>query len=299
MESRCQIAASRGVRLLIGVSVATLMLANVRTARAELRWNPAYAADSVGDYLFAGLGVVATAGGGIAKPLSKHWRGGVLFDEDARDALRLGSEEARRNARDVSDVLLTLLVSYPFAIDAVVAAGWHHERPDVARSIGIINLQTLGALGGVQGGVKLLTSRERPYGRECGGELLPTDRACTRGNRFESFFSGHSAMSFASAALICTHQANLNLYDDPTAGTAVCASGFVLAGATAVLRIVGDQHYASDVIVGAAVGTLFGFGIPWLLHYRHGDDVADEPPEETPSVNVVPAGLGLGVVGSF
>jgi membrane-associated phospholipid phosphatase len=41
-----------------------------------------------------------------------------------------------------------------------------------------------------------------------------------------------------------------------------------VATATALLRIVADKHYLSDVVVGAAVGTASGLLLPLVLHYR-------------------------------
>ncbi len=267
----------------------------------SLEWDPAWGTFSTADWVVTGTAMVTTLTATIAGPLPSHRRGGILFDEAARDSLRLGTEVARRNVRDVSDVLLTLLASYPFAIDALVVAGWHHNSPEVAREMALLNLETLAVMTAIQSLTKVLVSRERPYGRECGGELNPQDRACTRGDRYASFFSGHSAVTFTAAGLICSHHMNLDLYGDSTASAAVCATGLVLAGTTAVLRVVGDQHYASDIIIGSAVGALVGFGVPWLLRYRHGSDRNDEQASRSdgPTIHIVPAGLGVGAVGTF
>jgi membrane-associated phospholipid phosphatase len=40
-----------------------------------------------------------------------------------------------------------------------------------------------------------------------------------------------------------------------------------LATSDGLLRIVGDRHYATDVLAGAAIGFGFGYGMPTLLHY--------------------------------
>ena len=68
------------------------------------------------------------------------------------------------------------------------------------------------------------------------------------------------------------------------------------AAAVGTLRIVGDQHYASDVLLGAGIGTMSGLGIPWLLHYgpwaRRPE--ASTGPAFTWHVVGVPNGLGIG-----
>lgn len=40
-----------------------------------------------------------------------------------------------------------------------------------------------------------------------------------------------------------------------------------VAGTTGSLRLMGDRHYASDVLAGALIGFFFGYGIPTLFHY--------------------------------
>ncbi len=78
--------------------------------------------------------------------------------------------------------------------------------------------------------------------------------------------------------------------------TLSCAGGYAVATTTAMFRIVGDVHYASDVIGGAMVGTLIGYGIP-LLHYSH----PNFGTVQTGSLRmqIVPSPFGAGVVGTF
>ena len=51
---------------------------------------------------------------------------------------------------------------------------------------------------------------------------------------------------------------------------AMCATGLAMASTVGLLRILADRHYASDVIMGAAVGLVSGWLVPWLLHYDIG-----------------------------
>ena len=46
--------------------------------------------------------------------------------------------------------------------------------------------------------------------------------------------------------------------------------GVPLAALTAYLRIAADRHYLTDVLVGMAVGSGLGIGVPLLLHPRKG-----------------------------
>jgi len=66
---------------------------------------------------------------------------------------------------------------------------------------------------------------------------------------------------------------------------------------TGTARIIADQHWATDVSVGALVGTSLGIAIPWGLHYAHASAGL------TDSVAVMPFGdrdrLGLAAYGKF
>ena len=42
--------------------------------------------------------------------------------------------------------------------------------------------------------------------------------------------------------------------------------GFTLAAGVGYLRIAADQHYLTDILVGAAVGGLMGWAIPRIFH---------------------------------
>jgi len=75
-----------------------------------------------------------------------------------------------------------------------------------------------------------------------------------------------------------------------------CARDVFLATADGILRIVGDRHYATDVLTGAAIGFSFGYGMPTLLHY--GVSRAPSSASWTVSPMVGPR-AGLMLVGSF
>jgi membrane-associated phospholipid phosphatase len=66
------------------------------------------------------------------------------------------------------------------------------------------------------------------------------------------------------------------------------------AATVGTMRIVGRQHYISDVATGALVGIFAGFGTAWLLHYRDFDDK-----RALASLTVTPSAYGLTVGGTF
>lgn len=252
---------------------------------------------STADYIvtFAGAGVtLATA---IVRPRAQHsLSGGVWFDEDVRDAVRPNSLPTRYIFRDISDVGVSFAVSWPFVADALTTAWWYRGSRRVAQEMSLINLETLAISGALQGATNVIVSRERPYGRNCGTSQLPSDALdCDGSVHYRSFFSGHATFSFTGAALICVHHFENGLLGPPWDALS-CAGGYALATTTAAFRVVSDVHYASDVLTGALVGTLVGYGVP-LLHYRNQD--LGSAHTRSLQLRLVPAQGGLGVLGIF
>ena len=111
-----------------------------------------------------------------------------------------------------------------------------------------------------------------------------------------SFPSGHVAESFISAGLSCANHAYVPLYGGGFWDGFACARDVTLATADGVLRIMGDRHWATDVISGGGLGFAFGYAMPVLLHYRVGAGA------RAPGVSFAPMGndrVGLVATGVF
>lgn len=98
--------------------------------------------------------------------------------------------------------------------------------------------------------VKVLTGRHRPaledgpYGFE--GPSFKDD--------YNSFASGHTTMAFAISSALAAE------IDNPWASAGL----YTIAGATALSRLYADRHWGSDVVFGAVVGTVCGYGVVHL-----------------------------------
>ncbi len=262
-------------------------------AAKPLTWNRARFSTLDAVVMFSGGALtLATA---IIKPQPLHARGAVLFDDDVRDALRARSVQARYTFRDVSDVGLSLAATWPFFVDALISAWWLHGSRDVAEQMALLGLETLAVSGAIQGVTNTLVSRQRPYGPTCGDGLPANANDCTSSNHYRSFFSGHAAFSFTSAALICFNHFELELLGPPWDALS-CAGAYGVATTTASFRVVSDMHYASDVLTGALVGSLVGWGVPWL-HSKRPNAATFKTGSLT--MRLVPSAGGAGVVGIF
>ena len=79
----------------------------------------------------------------------------------------------------------------------------------------------------------------------------------------KSFPSGHTTLAFATASF--TSFVFSKYYPDSKWKLPLEISLYTIAGTTAVLRVLSGNHFVSDVLSGALIGTLCGIGIP-LLH---------------------------------
>jgi membrane-associated phospholipid phosphatase len=67
-----------------------------------------------------------------------------------------------------------------------------------------------------------------------------------------------------------------------------------LAVLNGVGRVITENHYATDVLIAAALGSVAGWLVPELLHYgSHPEGPAEDP---DPSADGAPAGLRLSML---
>lgn len=112
-------------------------------------------------------------------------------------------------------------------------------------------------------GTKNIARRARPYVRRCRED--PEGVRCNSSSRNRGFISGHTSVAFTGASLLC---AFARLRGQRAAGRAECLLGLLAASVTGALRIVGEQHYFSDVLAGAVSGFLSGFIVPVFAYPR-------------------------------
>ncbi len=268
------------------------------TPGVRVRWNPQWTRFGVGNYIGTGVMLAATLGSLMIPPVEDRWLKTNSFDVGARNALLLSTESGQLTARDASDVTL-LLSTNLLLVDSLVVAWWGHDAGDVAYEMVMMGVEALAFNNAINGLVSALTSRQRPYGlAACATEDGAKQIDCTSSKRYRSFFSGHASTTFAVAGVTCMHHAHLPLYGGGLPEMFTCASAFGLAAATATLRVVADQHWTSDVIVGSAFGTFSGLFIPWVLHYRTGD-APDKPDPDGVSFRVLPSPTGANLTGTF
>jgi len=260
----------------------------------RLYWDPKFDRMDTPEMVMTGVAASIALATNVMHPLNTGWKGGFFVDDQVRSALRLPTLDARLEVRSATDVGLALMTTYPILVDSIIVAYWYRGSDDVALQMALIDAEAFAITGAIEGTANILSGRERPYGQDCGKSVPSNSTDCAFDTRYRTFFSGHAAVSFTAAALICAHHEELDLFES-SADHVACATGFVAAAAIGTLRIVGDAHYFSDVLVGALVGTTVGLGVPLLHHYKRASDAG----KSAFRMNLLPGLTGAQVVGTF
>lgn len=268
------------------------------TVGRQLCWDQRYNRMDLPEMIFTGIAGAVAIGTHMVHPLNTGWTGGILIDDQVRNALRLTNYNAALTVRTVSDLGLALLTAYPVVVDSFLVAYWYRGSADVGLQMALIDAEAYALSGAIQGVANFFAGRARPYSSLCGapGGIPSNTIDCREDTEYRSFFSGHAAVSFTAAALICAHHEELHLFDS-AADHISCITGELAAAAVGVMRIIGDEHYFSDVMIGALVGTAVGLSVPLLHHYSHSSSGSGK--QATFRMNLIPGFPTTQIVGRF
>ncbi|AEV28608.1 membrane-associated phospholipid phosphatase [Sphaerochaeta pleomorpha str. Grapes] len=147
-------------------------------------------------------------------------------------------------------------------------------------TVGVMYTEAIVLSYGLKEVGKTLLHRTRPY---MYFDLFPEDKVAD-GDWNRSFPSGHTTMAFTSAAF--TSYVFSSYFPDSKWKTPVILGSFAIATATAVLRVTSGNHFPTDVLGGAVIGTLSGFLVPYLHRTRPTNKLLA-------SMNLIPNGLSF------
>ena len=125
-------------------------------------------------------------------------------------------------------------------------------------TVGVIYAETVGLTFGINEILKRAVPRERPY---LYFEGYP-EEDLKNGDYNESFCSRHTSVAFSIAA--ANSYIFSKYYPDSEWKIPVIAASYSLATITGILRVASGEHFASDVLVGALLGTAIGYAVPAL-----------------------------------
>ena len=156
-------------------------------------------------------------------------------------------------AADWSDILLITSIASPLLLFTSTAVR------DDAGTYTTMYLQNILTTYSVSHLPKAMFKRYRPYSynNDIEDEIRSSPAATL------SFFSAHTSISFASAVFLST---TFNKYNPNSNLTPyIWGTSLLLASAVGYLRYVSGNHFPTDIIAGAIVGSVVGFLIP-LIH---------------------------------
>lgn len=226
------------------------------------------------------------------KPLSPEdcrWCSANGFDAWVRGGLKW---DHSTTAAKLSDVGLLMATVNGFGALALAAAVDHEGADYLHNSLYV--LQSVSVTMTFANVVKVLVARQRPaihYESDFASHVSSSEQNL-------SFFSGHSAFTFAFASAAGS-VASLRGYRH---AKWVWAGGLAIAAFTAYARVGADAHYTTDVLVGGAVGAGLGSALPHWLHPRTTARPSERQAAITWQPTLMPAdrdGAVVGVHGSF
>lgn len=224
-------------------------------------------------------------------PVNCRW---CDLESDGSDGLNGFDRSIRESLRwtdvDTADTLsgafsFVLAPAAGLGIGAIIAE--HDDRLAELPEDLLVVVQSAMLASSVNGITKLVAARQRPDVHAA--VLAGTPREAETGDNL-SFFSGHATLAFALAVSAGTVASMRRHRWAPL----MWASGLLFASTGSYLRIAADRHYATDVLTGVAVGSAFGFAVPYFFHQPGPSPIA-----LTLTPLQVRSGAGLGVAGTF
>jgi membrane-associated phospholipid phosphatase len=179
----------------------------------------------------------------------------LSFDKNSVNAFDRGLMFSYNKPLDlVSDIGVYGLLALP-----VISVIGNISDKDAVLAYGFMYAEALLLTFGTKELVKNTVIRYRPY-MYAGG--IPGGK---EGDYYNSFPSGSTALAFLSAGfLTATFAAE---YPDSPWKIPLITGAYALAGGIAACRIFSGSHFLSDVLTGAAIGSLYGWLVP-VLHKK-------------------------------
>jgi membrane-associated phospholipid phosphatase len=201
------------------------------------------------DVVLAGSVLVATI---LARP----------FDEHYAARLQDSSTQANRKLHGLATFVRTVATPGSYVIGGTMYAIGRLSRNERLADLGLHGTEALAVGEAVGGIIKGTVGRQRPSIRPRDPNSFGLFRGFSRGDSYRSFPSGHTTSAFAAAAAVTSETSRWW----PNAKWIIGPALFTGATLTGVSRMYDNRHWASDVLVGAGIGTFAGIKV---VRYQH------------------------------
>src|SRR6185503_3305522 len=221
-------------------------------------------------------------------PLDRHLAS-VIRDEDL---------VTNKNLMRASSMFRFFGGSGPYLIGGSMYVVGRVSKTKRLAELGLHGTEAVVVGQGVASTLKLILGRARPYtSSDTNAHSFGFLRG-RRGTDFQSFPSGHSTTAFAAAAAVQAETTEWWPESKWIIGPIVY-SGAALVGLS---RIYDDKHWASDVVMGAAIGTFAGLKVVRFNHTHEGnriDRLLLGGKESGARLRLIGDGSSVGVVAHF
>jgi len=136
--------------------------------------------------------------------------------------------------------------------------------------LGLHSMESIFIASVITGATKIVAGRARPRISKDNARNFKLFRGL-KGDNYESFPSGHTTAAFAFASIVTAETSHWNSNSRWIVGPLMYGA----ATLTGVSRIYNNAHWASDVLAGAAVGTITGVQV-FRYQHSHPDNWLDK-----------------------
>ena len=225
-----------------------------------------FALDGLKDGLIFGSGVLLSGGDllldNVLEFNRQKYDPSKVYDKDDVNALdRIFMNSYSKKLDRAGDISLVAAMAAPAVLLATDKDEWF--------TVGVMYAETLLIANGIKELTKLCVTRARPY-MYYDPSTYPEDDF-EDGDFANSFPSGHSTMAFAGATF--ASYTFSKYFPDSPYRYAVTGGSYALALATAALRVKSGNHFLTDVLTGAVIGSATGFLVPWLHTFNTKNDL--------------------------
>jgi membrane-associated phospholipid phosphatase len=195
------------------------------------------------DALLAGSVVVAAR---LVHPLDNYYA----------KRLQDSSTQASRKLQAIATFVRTTAAPGSYVIGGTMYLVGRASDNRKLASLGLHGTEALVIGEATATAIKVLVGRQRPYVAPRNASSYQLFRGL-KSNDYKSFPSGHSVAAFAAAAAVTAETSR----NDPSSTWYVAPVMYGGAALVGISRMYNNQHWASDVLVGAGIGTFAGLKV--------------------------------------
>lgn len=256
---------SISVKIILSAALAIMLCVTVGAQSFRGRGD-VFALDGLKDGPIFGSGVLLSGGDllldNVLEFNRQKYDPSKVYDKDDVNALdRIFMNSYSKKLDRAGDISLVAAMAAPAVLLATEKEEW--------LTVGVMYAETLLIANGIKELTKLCVTRARPY-MYYDPSTYPEDDL-EDGDFANSFPSGHSTMAFAGATF--ASYTFSKYFPDSPYRYAVTGGSYALALATAALRIKSGNHFMTDVLTGAVLGTAVGFLVPWMHTFNTKNDL--------------------------